>query len=129
MKFGYAILFVPDVSSAVDFYERAFGLVRTSLNAVFATMSTGETTLAFGLEDNEKRELGDTTFRASRPDIEAAGFQISFVADDVPAAFQKALEAGASEVYGPQTMPWGQTVCRVRDLNGVLVSIVTAPRF
>jgi lactoylglutathione lyase len=129
MKLGYAILFVPDVATAVTFYEAAFGLTRTSLNPAFATMDTGTTTLAFGAEANEKRELGTQEFRANRPDDIPGGYQISFVADDVAAAFDRAIAAGASAVCPPKVMPWGQTVSRIRDLNGVLVSIVTAPRF
>lgn len=129
MKLGYTILFVPDVAAAVAFYEAAFALQRTSLNASFATVDTGATTLAFASEANEKRELGTQQFRENRIDGVPGGFQISFVADDVAAAFDRAIAAGASAVYPPRTMPWGQTVSRVRDLNGVLVSIVTAPRF
>ncbi len=129
MKLGYTILFVPDVAAAVTFYEAAFGLQRTSLNAAFATMDTGETTLAFGAEANEKRELGVQAFRPSRVGEIPGGYQISFVAEDVAAAFDRAIAAGASKVCPPKVMPWGQTVSRVRDLNGVLVSIVTAPRF
>ncbi len=28
MRFGYTIIYVDDVSRAIDFYERAFGLAR-----------------------------------------------------------------------------------------------------
>ncbi|MBX9859455.1 MAG: VOC family protein [Sphingomonas sp.] len=129
MKLGYTILFVPDVAAAVTFYEKAFGLQRTSLNPAFATLDTGATTLAFGSEANERRELGAQEFRANRTDDIPGGFQISFVADDVAIAFDRAIAAGASAVCPPKVMPWGQTVSRVRDLNGALVSIVTAPRF
>jgi lactoylglutathione lyase len=128
MKLGYTILFVPSVTDAVSFYEQTFGLSHTSLNAGFATLDTGETTLAFGWEENEQRELGATTFRPNRAEMEPAGVQISFITDDVQSAYDRAIRAGATEVYGPRQMPWGQTVSRVRDLNGVLVSIVTAPR-
>ena len=129
MKLGYTILFVPDVAAAVAFYEAAFGLERTSLNPAFATMDTGATTLAFGSEANEERELGTQEFRANRLNDVLGGFQVSFVADDVAMAFDRAIAAGAGAVCPPKVMPWGQTVSRVRDLNGVLVSIVTAPRF
>lgn len=136
MKFGYAILFVPDVEAAVDFYERAFGAKRKMVNKAFAALDTGATTLAFGWEENEKKELtenaGDraaTVFRANRATAEAAGVQISFIADDVKSAFARALAAGATEVYAPVKTPWGQWVGRVRDLNGVLVSIVSQPPF
>ncbi|WP_408605870.1 VOC family protein [Mastigocladopsis repens] len=38
------------------------------------------------------------------------------------------MEAGAIEVVKPRRMPWGQIVSRVRDLNGILVSIVSQPQ-
>lgn len=130
MKLGYTILFVPDVMAAVTFYENAFGLTRGNINPAFGTMHTGATTLAFGWENNERQELGDAVeFKSNRPDGIAPGLQISFIADDVAAAFDRAVAAGATPVIRPKVMPWGQTVSRVRDLNGVLVSIVTAPQF
>jgi lactoylglutathione lyase len=130
MQFGYTIIFVPDVAAAVDFYGRAFGLKAKMVSKAFGMLETGATTLAFGSEDNEAQELGpDNPFRSNLPDAEPAGLQVSFIADDVPVAFALAVSAGATEVYAPRQMPWGQWVSRVRDLNGVLVSIVTAPRF
>jgi len=130
MQLGYTVLFVPAVQPAVDFYEQAFGLQRGLVTPEFATLRTGQTTLAFGAESNERRELGDAlAFRPNRPDADPAGIQISFIADDVEAAFAHAVAAGAKPVVTPQLMPWGQWVSRVRDLNGVLVSSVTAPRF
>jgi lactoylglutathione lyase len=129
VQFGFVIIFVPDVKATIDFYERAFGAKRKILTQAFGTLDTGATTLAFGSEENERKELGKTAFRANSPQQETAGFQVSFIADDVQAAYDKAISEGAVEVYPPQHMPWGQWVSRVRDLNGVLVSLVTTPRF
>jgi uncharacterized glyoxalase superfamily protein PhnB len=42
---------------------------------------------------------------------------------------ERALAAGAQPVVSPSQQPWGQEVVRVRDLNGVLVSIATSPKF
>lgn len=133
MQFGFTIIFVPDVAAAIDFYERAFDARRKVVTEAFGMLDTGAITLAFGAEANERRELdalGDgLPFRANRSDDITAGVQISFIAEDVQASFSRAIEAGATVVYAPKLMPWGQWVSRVRDLNGVLVSIVTAPRF
>ena len=128
MKFGYTVVFVDDVAQTLAFYERAFGLERKFASQAFGTLSTGDTTLAFGWVVNERRELGaDHPFRDNRADDLPAGAQLSFISDDVPAAFARAVAAGARPVVAPQQMPWGQTVSRVRDNNGFLVSIVTAP--
>ncbi len=38
----------------------------------------------------------------------------------------KALGAGAKPLDAPKRQPGGQTIARVRDINGVLVSLVSA---
>ena len=129
MQFGYTVIFVPDVAAAVAFYDKAFGIKAKMVNKAFGALDTGGTILAFGSEDNETKELGGKIFRSNTLADSPAGIQVSFIADDVEAAYTRAIAAGAVEVYPPRKMPWGQTVSRVRDLNGVLVTIVTAPRF
>ncbi len=124
MKFGYTIVFVDDVPKTVEFYKNAFGLESAFVNPMFAQMQTGETTLAFGANANERKEL-PIAFRPNEPDTDPAGFQVSFLTDDVETAFAVAIAAGALPVVQPNKMPWGQTVSRVRDCNGVLVSIVS----
>ena len=125
MKLGYTIVFVNDVVATLAFYENAFGLERGFSTEAFGTMKTGDTTLAFGWVENERRELGRTTFRENSLESEPAGAQVSFVSDDVQASFEKAVAAGARAVVQPKRQPWGQTVSRVRDNNGFLVSIVS----
>ena len=126
MKFAYAILYVPDVAQAVDFYERAFGLTRRFVHdsGTYAEMETGATALAFASE-----ELVAATchgFRPNRPDESPAGSEVAFVADDVSVAFSHAVAAGAAPLVSPTKKPWGQTVSYVRDLNGYLVEICSA---
>ncbi len=124
MKFAYAIAYVRDVERSVTFYEQAFGLQRRFVDqsGQYAEMETGETTLSFASD-----ELGASNlpggFRKNDPAGLPAGIEIAFVTGDVDAAFRSALEAGATEVAGPKTKPWGQTVAYVRDPNGVLVEI------
>jgi lactoylglutathione lyase len=124
MKFGYTIIFVEDVLKTVEFYEQAFGLQRGMVNPNFAQMQTGEVSLAFGANRNEHKEL-PIPFRENQADQDPAGIQISFTAEDVSKAFETAISAGAVRVVEPHQMPWGQTISRVRDCNGVLVSIVS----
>lgn len=132
MQFGFTVIFVPDVKTAVEFYEAAFGVKAKFVSQAFGMLETGTTTLAFGWEENERQELAAAgyagEFRTNRNDVDPAGIQISFIAEDVNASYAKAIESGASAVYAPRQMPWGQWVGRVRDLNGVLVSIVSAPQ-
>ena len=133
MQFGFTVIFVPDVTAAVEFYEKAFGCTRKFVSQAFGMLDTGATTLAFGWEENENKELMEAgsavKFRSNSSAGEPAGIQISFIAEDVQVAYQQAVGAGAMEVYAPMQMPWGQWVSRVRDINGVLVSLVSPPRF
>ena len=126
LNFAYTIVFVPDVEEAIAFYERAFGLKRRMVTPAFGQLDTGSVALAFGAESNERKELPDGfRFHESRADGPPAGVQISFTTDDVDASFKTAVAAGCTPVVEPRRQPWGQVVSRVRDLNGVLVSLVS----
>lgn len=130
MHFGYTIIFVNDIAQTVEFYQRAFGLEAQVVTPMFAQMKTGATALAFGAVSNERDELGEAaSFRDNMADQDAAGIQISFISEDVGADFARAITAGAISVIAPNTKPWGQMVSRVRDINGVLIGIVSQPKF
>lgn len=130
MKLGYSIIFVNDINATVAFYQNAFGLEAQAVTPMFAAMKTGETTLAFGANSNERRELaGKLEYRDNTPEQDPAGIQLSFISEDVQSDFARAIQAGAISVIEPIVQPWGQTVSRVRDLNGVLIGIVSAPKF
>lgn len=122
MQLGYLIIFVEDVLSTVKFYEKAFGLELKFLHdsQMYAELLTGESTLAFAQEDFAK---SNSDFELNRLDRPAAGFEIGLVSDKVEKAYQKALDAGATQVVAPHQKPWGQTVGYLKDLNGVLVEI------
>ena len=53
------------------------------------------------------------------------GVEIAFVTTDVPAAFTKAVGAGAVAVAEPKVMPWGATVAYVRSAEGTLIGLST----
>lgn len=125
MKFGYAISYVPDVKATVAFYEKAFGLTAGFADdeGQFAELETGGTAIAFAQEDMV-RDMG-VDFTPLRPEHPPAGVEIALVTDDVAAALDRALRAGATVVRHPERKPWGQTVAYVRDLNGMLVELCT----
>jgi lactoylglutathione lyase len=124
MKLGYTILYVKDVPRSVAFYEDAFGLSRRFVHeaGMYAEMDTGATTLSFAANGLAKSNL-PCGFRENNATLPPAGFEIAFVTDDVQAAYDRALNAGALPVSPPKAKPWGQIVAFVRDKDGITVEI------
>jgi lactoylglutathione lyase len=122
---GYVLVYVPDVARTVTFWQRAFGLeVRFAHESgTYSELETGATALGFVAESLAEENGGK--FRKNRADGEPAGIEVALCTADVPAAWSRALEAGAVAVKAPSTKPWGQTVAYVRDLDGVLVELCT----
>jgi lactoylglutathione lyase len=121
-RLGYVILYVPHVGNAVEFYERAFGLVRKFIHesGQYAELETGATVLAFSDEtDVPPRE----SIEPNRAHKKAAAVEIALTVQDVATAFARAVAAGAHPVVHPLEKPWGQTISYVRDSNGVLVEL------
>jgi lactoylglutathione lyase len=123
MEFGYTVLYVQDVPATTAFYEQAFGFKTLLSNPDHTEMSTGSTILAFGDVKHLRSSVSDV--RENIPTEPAIAMQISFVTDDVTSAYTKAVESGAIPVNEPQKMPWGQVTSRVRDINGVMIGIVS----
>ncbi|MCB1351427.1 MAG: VOC family protein [Rhodobacteraceae bacterium] len=121
MFLRYTILYVGDVAAALDFYERAFGLARGFLHETgdYGELATGDTKLAFSSRAL-MRQLGKAPGRA-RP--EAPVFEIAFETEDVGAAFERAVAAGARPVQAARDEPWGQRTAYVADPDGYLVEI------
>ncbi len=126
MKFGYTILYVKDVPKAVAFYEDAFGLSRRFVHeeGMYAEMDSGGTTLSFAANGLAKSNL-PCGFRENSPSTPPAGFEIAFITDDVQAAYDRALTAGATPLAPPVAKPWGQIVAFVRDKDGIVVELCT----
>lgn len=123
MQFGYTILYVQDVKSSLDFYEKAFGFKTKFLHegGDFGELDTGATSLAF-CSHTLLTQLGKNP---TAPSAKSPCFEVAFTTPDVPAAVARAVAAGAPLVQAPEDMPWGQTVAYVADLNGFLVEICT----
>lgn len=119
------MFWVADVPATVGFYEEAFGLKRRWLRdeGDYAMMETGPVTLQFAVES--AAPASGLRIRPHRPGAAAAAVQVSLAVDDVPAARERALAAGATDVAAPVTKPWGQVVAYVRDRDGILVELTT----
>jgi lactoylglutathione lyase len=128
MKFGYTIMYVPNVPQSLHFFTSAFGLEQQFVHESgdYGELKTGETTMAFA-----SHALGALNFpthgfiRASDSPDRPLGMEIALVTDDVNGAHLSALAHGATEVSAPATKPWGQTVSFVRAPDGTLVELCT----
>lgn len=125
MKLGYVLMYVENVSSTADFYERAFGVETAFLHESgdYAEMETGDTRLGFVALSLARESADFETVQKDRP---APGIEVSFVSDSIEEAYAKAVQEGATEVLAPKQKPWGQWVSYVRDCNGFLVEICTS---
>ena len=123
VRFGYTILYVPDVPETIAFYERAFGLSLRFLHesALYAEMETGAVTLAFAAE--EMAEMNGLAIRPMRRADTAQAVEIALICGDPQLAWDRAGGAGATPLSPPETKPWSQIVGYVRDLNGCLVEL------
>lgn len=126
MKFGYTIIYVPDVEASLTFFETAFGLTRRFLHesGTYGELATGETTLSFAAHELAASNFSAGHVAASKS-AEPLGIEIAFVTPDVEKAHAVALLAGASELAKPTQKPWGQIVSYVRCPDGTLVELCT----
>ncbi len=127
MKFAYTIVYVSDVAATLGFFERAFGLRRRFLHesGEYGELDTGATTLSFAAHATARGNLG-RDYVAADASAAPLGIEVGLVTDDVPAACERALQAGAVLLAAPATKPWGQTVAYVRCPDGTLVELCTA---
>ena len=123
-KFASAVVYTDDVARAVEFYvyvtglestfydrELGFVLLGTDQSIAIASHAAGTLMLADGYE----------TVKSSQ----VRGAELAFWADDVDAAFQRALDSGALSLTPPRTLPWGQTVAYVQAPEGTIVGFLT----
>jgi len=125
MKFGYTIIYVQNVSTALAFFEKAFGLqTRFILESNYGELCTGETTLSFASHDLGAKNLPEG-YISVESSPKPLGMEIALVTEDVDAAHQQAISAGATEISTPVQKPWGQRVSYVRSPEGILIELCT----
>lgn len=126
IKFAYTILYVQDVTKAVEFYENAFGFKRKFISPDndYGELLVGETTLSFASTILAKSNLKEG-FTESNLTAKPFGIEIGFTTENVEETVSIAIKAGATIVENPKTKPWGQIVAYLRDLDGFLIEICT----
>mgnify|MGYP000131286304 FL=1 len=126
LKLGYTIVYVPEVSDSLAFFEKAFGLKQKFLHesGAYGELDTGETTLSFA-----SHAMGDMNFLGghvhAHSSVQPLGFEVALVTKDVASAHARAIQAGAIEMAAPVAKPWGQVVSYVRCPDGILVELCT----
>ena len=97
MKFAYTIVYVNDVAASLDFFERAFGLTRRFMvpTGDYGELETGATTLSFAQHATARGNLGQDYVDA-QSSAKPLGFEVGLVTDDVAAACERAVRAGAT---------------------------------
>jgi len=124
MKFGYTIIYVNSVPDTLLFYKQAFGFETRFLHdsEMYGELETGTTVLGFAAHVMGEMNLGGH-YQKVNAEGNPFGVELAFVADDVGAAYSKAVAAGAVPVKEPTQKPWGQTVGYVRSTEGTLIEL------
>jgi predicted enzyme related to lactoylglutathione lyase len=123
MKFGYTIIYVPDVLASLEFFEKAFGLKRRFVHeSGYGEMETGTTALAFATHELGESNLPNGYVKADSSKI-PLGIEIALVTEDVAASHAKAVSEGAISLKEPVQKPWGQIVSYVRCPDGTLIEL------
>jgi lactoylglutathione lyase len=124
MKFGYTIIYVPDVTASLGFFEKAFGFPLRFLHESgdYGELETGATTLAFASHELGAMNL-PSGYIAANNSAQPLGIEVAFVTQSVVEAHAQALAVGATEVKAPESKPWGQVVSYIRCPDGTLVEL------
>jgi catechol 2,3-dioxygenase-like lactoylglutathione lyase family enzyme len=127
VQFAYTIVYVRDVAASLQFFERAFGLKQRFLHESggYGELETGTTALAFAQHEVARGNLGHD-YVAADTSKAPLGVEIGLTTDDVAAACDRAVAAGARLLAAPAAKPWGQVVAYLRTPDGTLVELCTA---
>src|SRR5687768_18511022 len=133
MRLAATVLYVEDVAPVLAFYRAAFGCetrfhdadVQLAGRTPGATYQFAEVATEGGTLQFATPALGALLMPgfAPSPTGSPAAVEIAFTTADVPAAFERAVGAGAAPVRAPERMPWGQTVAYVRSIEGTYVAL------
>lgn len=110
------MLTVKDSAAAVEFYKRAFGA--TEGRRVVGP--TGQSVVQLWIEGNELYAVDEnlSAFNPSPTTLSGTSVRISLVVDDPDTLFERAIAAGASEVFPLTDQPYGMRQGRLADPSG-----------
>lgn len=128
LTLGATVIYVEDdVKQVLDFYVEAFGLTLRYYDGGlrFGELETGSAPIMIASYEAGEFMVGESFKRseAKRP----SDVEIAFLTADVPAAYARAIAAGARPARAPKTFSWGQTAAYVYSIEGTLVGILTPP--
>ncbi len=129
MNFAYTLVYVSDVGASLAFFDRAFGLKTRFLHesGAYGEVETGGAGAKLAFVDHATaRDSVQHDYVAADASDKPLGMEIGFTVDDVQAAYDRAVAAGARALAAPVNKPWGQTVAYVRCPDGTLVELCTA---
>jgi uncharacterized glyoxalase superfamily protein PhnB len=117
---------VSDVRETVALYQVAFGLECAFIHDCgdYAELATGATKLAIA----SREMIGRLGKSPAAPVAEAPTFELAFEVEDVAAAYDQAVKAGAAPVQAPRNEDWGQVTSYVRDRDGFLIELCSVVR-
>lgn len=117
-------LFVSDMGRMIRFYRDVLGFeIREAEDASNVYLvKDGTLFLLYGRQDFEKMTHRRYEYvKGLNGHCELALYVDTFEAVD--AAYQKAVENGATPVLPPELEPWGQRTCYIADPEGNLIEI------
>lgn len=117
----YLVLAVSDLDHSVRFWRDVVGAEHQHTSGEYAQFRIGEVRLGLFGADAMAETLGRPV---AVPEAGRAGFEVGFLVDDVDAAYDDLVGAGATAVTAPADRPWGQRTAYVADPDGYLIELV-----
>ena len=119
-KLRHIAITVPDMETAAQFYEKSFGLQRTSESPISIMLSDGVVSLAI-LKFKSDEQAGDERGK----DFHGL-HHFGYVVDDIDEQAKRIEAAGGRDHMRLPDSPEGATEIKFRDPNGVVFDIVDA---
>ncbi|WP_420126882.1 VOC family protein [Longimicrobium sp.] len=123
VRFATTVIYVDDLVAAIEFYRQAAGLEPQFYDeaAGFAELGAEKRLALAAHRAGDLMMPGAYNQHGQR----VSAVELAFYADDVPAAYHRAVAAGASPLTPPREMPWGQTVAYAQSPEGTILGFVT----
>ena len=123
---GFATI-VRDVPATRALYRDAIGVAFEGEVGDYLYTEKLDGVKHFGLWPLEEAAEACFGTREWPADVTTPQASIEFEVDDVPAAAAELEAAGYTLLHSPRTEPWGQTLARLLDPNGLIVGVCVSP--
>ena len=125
--FSNITLYVSNVWFTVEWYRKVFGLVPTLLNPAGHDNQLHAEGMQLVIVAAAQAQLLIPRFQSNSFLFDPPGLHLTFATVDVEALYQAALAHGGVGVAEPAPNENGLLQAGLRDINGVLISLVTKP--